>query len=141
LRTLQLQNNNLGTDSFTLIAEEVLGKLPALQRLELQWNEVEEDDEAAETLKEAMIARGGKLVMNDEEDEEEKDADEDEEAAEEPEPEQVSTTQAAVPAPAPASTTSHTEAGAKHELEPSPTMLDKAADALADLMGKVSLGN
>jgi Ran GTPase-activating protein 1 len=141
LRTLQLQNNNLGADSFTLIADEVLGKLPALQRLELQWNEVEDDDEAAETLKEAMIARGGKLVMNDEEDEEEKDADKDEEAAEEPEPEQVSTTQATVPAPAPASTTSHTEAGAKHELEPAPTMLDKAADALADLMGKVSLGN
>lgn len=139
LHTLQLQNNNLGTESFALIAEEVLGKLPALKRLELQWNEVEEDDEAAEALKDAMTARGGKLIMNDEEDEEEEKRDEDDETAEEPEPEKVSTTQATAPVPAPpsASVTGST----KEEPKPEPSVLDKAADALADLMGKVSLGS
>jgi Ran GTPase-activating protein 1 len=122
LHTLQLQNNNLGTESFTLLAETVLPKAPALKRLEMQWNEVEEDDEAAEALKDAMAARGGKLVINDEEEEEEAEKAEDEE----PEPEKVSTTQ--------------TKDGTKEEHK-APTALDQAADALADLMGKVSLGN
>jgi Ran GTPase-activating protein 1 len=138
LHTLQLQNNNLGAESFTLISEEVIAKLPALKRLELQWNEVEEEDETVETLKDAMMARGGKLVMNDEEDEDEKD--EDEETAEEPEPEKV-TTQAAAPAPAPAAGTAKAPAPSTGHGKEDASLADKAANALANLMEKVSLGN
>jgi len=121
LHTIQLQNDNLDAESFKLLTESVVPKLPALRRLELQMNEVEEDDEVAEDLKDAVVARGGKLLMEDE-DEEEK---EDQDKAEEPEPEKTFTTAGQTLA---------------HKTGPGPAQVDKAADALADLLGKVSLG-
>ncbi|KAF9778712.1 hypothetical protein BJ322DRAFT_1014467 [Thelephora terrestris] len=71
LQTLQLQNNNMETDSFALLAEGI-SKLPSLKRLELQWNEVDDDeDENLQTLVQSLKQRGGKAFLNDEEEEEE----------------------------------------------------------------------
>jgi len=71
LQTLQLQNNNMETESFALLAEGI-SKLPSLGTLELQWNEVDdEEDENLQTLVESLKQRGGKVLLNDEEEEEE----------------------------------------------------------------------
>lgn len=80
LHTLQLQNNNLGTAAFELLAQNVGDKMVNLVRLELQWNEVDDDDEHLENLSIALKARGGKLFATDEDEEEE----EEEEKAAEP---------------------------------------------------------
>ncbi|XP_006462538.1 hypothetical protein AGABI2DRAFT_223923 [Agaricus bisporus var. bisporus H97] len=85
LHTLQLQNNNLGTTTFELLAKNVGDKMVNLLRLELQWNEVEDDDEHLENLSIALKARGGKLIVTDEDEEE---AEEEAKEVEE-EPEQV----------------------------------------------------
>lgn len=85
LHTLQLQNNNLGTTTFELLAKNVGDKMVNLVRLELQWNEVEDDDEHLENLSIALKARGGKLIVTDEDEEE---AEEEAKEVEE-EPEQV----------------------------------------------------
>jgi Ran GTPase-activating protein 1 len=116
LHTLQLQNNNLDAQTAALLAETVSARLPALTRLELQWNEIEEDDEALETLADTLKARGGKLIISDEDEEEEAAVVTDAEAEEEAEPE----------AP-------------EAEKPEDRSVTDKAADALADLLGKVSL--
>ncbi|TFY54523.1 hypothetical protein EVJ58_g8811 [Rhodofomes roseus] len=71
LELLQLQNNNLDTQSFVLLAEALEVHLPVLKQMEMQWNEVEEDDEGVEALQGLMKKRGGKLVLDDEEEEEE----------------------------------------------------------------------
>lgn len=110
LHTLQLQNNNLETATFELLAKNVGDKLISLSRLELQWNEVEDDDEHLENLGIALKARGGKLYVNDEEEEEEE---EEEEKAEEEEPQE--------------------------DLKKVPTAVDKATDDLADLLAKVTV--
>jgi Ran GTPase-activating protein 1 len=86
---LYTQNNNLDVAVFKTLGDDVVGKLPALRRLEVQWNEVEEDEEADEALRDALVARGGKLFLTDEDEEEagepEKPEEEDEETKEEPE--------------------------------------------------------
>jgi Ran GTPase-activating protein 1 len=69
LQTLQLQNNNMEAESFALLAEGI-SKLPNLNSLELQWNEVD-DDENVETLVLSLKQRGGKVVLDDDEEEEE----------------------------------------------------------------------
>jgi Ran GTPase-activating protein 1 len=81
LHTLQLQNNNLEGDSFAVLAKAVYEHLKDLRLLELQWNETDEDDdENLSLLAEAMTARGGKVLISDEdEDEDEEDDKEDEE--------------------------------------------------------------
>ncbi|PCH39884.1 RNI-like protein [Wolfiporia cocos MD-104 SS10] len=79
LEVLQLQNNNLDTQSFALLAEGLEVHLPLLKMLEMQWNEIEEDDEGIATLLGLLKKRGGKLVLDDEEEEEEEEeAEEDE---------------------------------------------------------------
>ena len=122
LETLQLQNDNLEAAEFALLAG-VVGKFPALKRVEAQWNEVDEDDESVAALLAALRKQGGKLIINDDEEEEEEEAEEeDKEEAEE----------AAVPA---AKT-------APDAIAPAPTektTTDKAADALADMLEKVSI--
>ena len=70
LHTLQLQNNNMETESFALLADGI-SKLPNLRTLEVQWNEVEDEDEHLETLAQSLKQRGGKVLINDEEEEEE----------------------------------------------------------------------
>lgn len=71
LQTLQLQNNNMETESFALLAEGI-PKLPTLRTLELQWNEVDNDeDENLETLVQSLKQRGGKVFLNDDDEEEE----------------------------------------------------------------------
>lgn len=110
LHTLQLQNNNLETTTFELLAKKVGNNLPNLVRLELQWNDAEEDDEHLENLGIALKARGGKLYVTDEDEEEEEEAKKEEE---EEEPEE--------------------------DVRKVPTAVDKATDDLADLLAKVTV--
>lgn len=71
LQTLQLQNNNMEAESFALLAEGI-SKLLNMKTLELQWNEVDDDeDENLETLVQTLKQRGGKVFLNDDEEEEE----------------------------------------------------------------------
>jgi Ran GTPase-activating protein 1 len=72
LHTLQLQNNNLETSSFAVLASAIAQGLSSLMRLELQWNDVEEDgDEHLEDIGLALKQRGGILYVDDEDEEEE----------------------------------------------------------------------
>jgi Ran GTPase-activating protein 1 len=129
LHKLLLQNNNLDVAAFKKLGEDVVGKLPALRRLEVQWNEVEEDEEAVEALWDAVVARGGKLFLTDEDEEEagesEKAEEEDGVTKEEPELEKGSTTEA--------------DADAKTNVKTGVPVVDKTADDLADLLSKVSI--
>ncbi|KAJ6621776.1 hypothetical protein B0H10DRAFT_2432075 [Mycena sp. CBHHK59/15] len=81
LHTLQLQNNNLETETFLALANGV-HKMPALMLLELQWNDAEEDDINLKTLAQSLKRRGGKVLATDDDEEEEVEEveDEDEEA-------------------------------------------------------------
>jgi len=70
LRLLHLQNNNLDSASFDLLAQNIGDNLKNLALLELQWNDLSEDDESLETLDLALKARGGKLYVTDDDEEE-----------------------------------------------------------------------
>lgn len=73
LQSLQLQNNNLESSSFAILAQGV-SRLLKLKTLELQWNEVDDqDDEGLQTIIATLKQRGGKLYLDDE-DEDEDDA-------------------------------------------------------------------
>lgn len=134
LETLQLQNNNLTGDSIRLLADSVGEKLTGLKFLEVQWNEVEEDEEGVQTLADNLRARGGKFVITDEDEEEEEPSIiEEAEAEEAAEPVEVE-------GKAPPPGLEPKEEKAKEETKEK-GMLDKATDALADLMSKVSIGN
>lgn len=110
LELLLLQNNNLEAQSFALLAEGIEVHLPVLTRLEIQWNEVEEEDEGIQALTGALQQRGGKLMLDDEDEEEEEQEEEEEE-------EEAKTDE-------------------KAEKEPE---ADSAADDLADLLNKVQI--
>ena len=114
LHTLQLQNNNLETKTFALLAENISTHLLSVKSLELQWNEQEEEDADLETIGQSLKLRGGKLFVSDE-DEEDEEEDED----------------VIKGAPAPVERTPVDEK----------SDVDKEADALADLLGKVTLGS
>jgi len=76
LQTLQLQNNNMEIGSFAILAKGI-PKLPSLKTLELQWNEVDdEEDENVQTLVQSLKQKGGKVLLNDEDEEEEEDEEE-----------------------------------------------------------------
>jgi Ran GTPase-activating protein 1 len=80
LHTLQLQNNNLEGDSFAVLAKAISEHLKDLRLLELQWNEtVDDDDESLALLDESMKARGGKVLISDEDEDEDEDKEDDEE--------------------------------------------------------------
>lgn len=134
LETLQLQNNNLTGDSIRLLADSVGEKLTALKFLEVQWNEVEEDEEGVQTLADNLKARGGKFILTDEDEEdEEPEIIEEAEAEEAAEPVEVEGKE-------PPAGLEPKEEKVKEETKEK-GMLDKATDALADLMSKVSIGN
>ncbi|KAI0081640.1 RNI-like protein [Panus rudis PR-1116 ss-1] len=150
LHHLQLQNNNLDAQSFALLAEGIPEFLPLLKRLEVQWNDFESEDESIQALLGILQRRGGKLIIDDE-DEEEEEEEEEEEAAEEEEEQQ----EEAAPAPAaatpaaPASTTATTTTAAPIEAAPPAETAKETvktesakdpADALADLLDKVTIG-
>jgi Ran GTPase-activating protein 1 len=102
LHTLLLQNNNLDVAAFKKLEEDVVGKLPVLRTLEVQWNEVDEEAEAVEALRDALVAIGVKLFLTGEDEQEagepEKAEEEKDETKEELEPEKGSTTEAAAKA-------------------------------------------
>jgi Ran GTPase-activating protein 1 len=79
LHTLQLQNNNFETETFLTLANGV-STMASLMLLELQWNDIELDDENIKALALGLKRRGGKLLASDDDEEEEE-----EEAANEPE--------------------------------------------------------
>ncbi|EJF63240.1 RNI-like protein [Dichomitus squalens] len=120
LENLQLQNDNLEAAEFALLAG-VVSKLPALKRLEAQWNEVEEDDESVAALAAALRKQGGRLILNDEEDEEE------EEVKEAEEEEEAPASVAAAPATVEVDT------------EKEKSAVDQAADDITRLLEKVSI--
>lgn len=125
LETLQLQNNNMETASFALLAKGVLAHLPALKSLELQWNDIEEDDEGIETLTSVLKKRGGKVIINDDDEEEEEEEEEKEaeaDAEEEAVEEEAEPVAAAEPAAAAA-----------------PAAKKDAVDDLANLMNKATI--
>ena len=70
LQTLQLQNDNLGNDTVSVLAHAIGTHLKEVTRIEFQENDAEEDDEGIETLRENLTARGGKFLFSDDEDEE-----------------------------------------------------------------------
>ncbi|KII91093.1 hypothetical protein PLICRDRAFT_137774 [Plicaturopsis crispa FD-325 SS-3] len=118
LHTLQLQNNNLEAQTFALLSSAAALHLRSVMKLELQWNEAEEDDESLETLAATLKQRGGKLFVSDEdEDDEEEDRREAEEDAADAEETNKS------PAVGPATS--------KPEANP--------GDVLAELMSKVDI--
>ncbi len=83
LHTLQLQNNNLEAASFGVLAGAISQGLSSVIALELQWNDVEEDDENLENISLALKQRGGKLYTLDEDEEEELEVEERKEKVEE----------------------------------------------------------
>ena len=120
LKTLQLQNNNFKSDTFGLLAGSISTTLKNIMRLELQWNEVDEDDEHVETLRDSLKQRGGKLIATDDDEEE----DEEEKAEEEGEEEEEIKHSAPIVA----------EAIREEEKEPTKTN----DDATDDLISKLS---
>ncbi|KAI0693219.1 hypothetical protein BC835DRAFT_1276344 [Cytidiella melzeri] len=127
LHTLLLQNNNFESETFSLLARNIDSSLATLTRLELQWNDVEEYDEALAVLARVLKARGGKLLTQDEDEEEEEEEEEKEEEAEEEEEEKAQKTE---------------NVGTQtQEAESAKSIMEKANDALADLMSKVSIGS
>lgn len=117
LSALHLANNNLDTQSFALFAEGIREKLPALKTFDIFWNEFDEDDETIVSLTGTLKARGGKLIITDPEEEEEEEKEEEEEEEEK---------KGVAPAPA---------------AETKKDTLERATDALAELLGKVSIGS
>lgn len=127
LQTLLLQNNNFESETFSLLAQNVDSAFGALKRLELQWNEVEEDDAALALLSRVLKSRGGKLVTEDEDEDEDEDEEDEKEEEIDVEEEVEEAKEKEVK---------------KEEDEPSAkSILEKANDALADLMSKVTIGS
>jgi Ran GTPase-activating protein 1 len=118
LRTLELQNNNLEAKTFALLANAIWTHLVHLKTLALQWNEVDDDEESLENIRDALKARGGKLFVSDEEEEEEKEEGEKEEEEDKGEKEDV-----------------------RREEKPKkvPATDDKETDDLADLLSKATI--
>jgi Ran GTPase-activating protein 1 len=115
LHTLQLQNNNLEAASFGVLARAISQGLSSVMALELQWNDVEEDDENLENISLALKQRGGKLYTLDEDEEEEVKEEERKEEVEEIE-EQI-----------------------KEIHAPEGQKVKDLTDELADLLGKVEI--
>ena len=123
LHTLQLQNNNLETRTFAVLAGAVSKGIQNLKTLELQWNDVEEEDENLENISLSLKQRGGKLFISDEdeaEEEEEEEEEEKEEGGEEAEKEAK-------------------EEAAKVDETPIEQKQPDSADALAELFSKVTI--
>jgi Ran GTPase-activating protein 1 len=111
LHTLALQNNNLETQTFSLLAQGISTGLASLMLLELQWNDAEDDDENLETLALSLKQRGGKLFVSD-----------DDEVEEEEEEEEDTN-----------------EALEEKVRGKEPIIIDNSADALADLLSNVNI--
>ena len=135
LHTLQLQNNNLETRTFEVLAGAISKGLESLKTLELQWNDVEEDDEHLENISSSLKRRGGKLFVSDE-DEEEEEEEENEEEKEEEEEEKDGEKE---------EKEKKVEGGGEKEeaskIDETPIGQNQpdSADALADLFSKVSI--
>lgn len=126
LHTLQLQNNNLETRTFAVLAGAISKGLQSLKILELQWNDVEEDDENLDNISLSLKRRGGKLFASDEEEEEEEEEKEEEKEEKEKEAEG-------------GEKEAEEEQASKVEKTPIRQNQPDSADALADLFSKVAI--
>ncbi|KAL4064154.1 hypothetical protein V8B97DRAFT_1328940 [Scleroderma yunnanense] len=69
---LQLQNNNLDTNSVEVLANSISTHLAGLKRLDMQANDAdEEEDEGYDMIRKALNKRGGRLILTEEDEEEE----------------------------------------------------------------------
>ncbi|KAF8133697.1 hypothetical protein EV363DRAFT_1214161 [Boletus edulis] len=129
LVTLVLQNNNLNASTFKFFADS-LTPLPKLKRLELQWNDVDEDSEGyIDTIRQVMKKRNGKLFAYEEEEEEEEE--EVEEEVEKEEEEEKEKEQEAK---------EREEGGAKEQVPPKEARkLDEDVSTLTDILSKVTI--
>ncbi|TFK27650.1 RNI-like protein [Coprinopsis marcescibilis] len=125
LKKLLIQNNNLDTQTFEVLAGAISTTLKELVRVELQWNEAEEDDEHLENIKLSLKQRGGRLIATDEDEEEE-------EAEKGEEPEETVEEEAKKVAPVVAE-------ALKAEAKEPKQVEDDAADALADALSQVKI--
>jgi Ran GTPase-activating protein 1 len=124
LLTLELQNNNLEAKTFALLADAISTHLGQLMTLALQWNEVDDDDESLENIRDTLKARGGKLFVSDEEEEEE----EEEEGGEGEEKQEKERRE------------EKENAGKEEKPRKGPTTdVDKETDDLADLLSKATI--
>lgn len=124
VHTLMLQNNNFETETFSIFARNIDSAFMALRLLEIQWNEIEDDDEGIALLRRVLKSRGGRLVVEDEEDDE--DEDEEQEAEQKDEDTRAEEQER----------TKKDE----EEQEPQKSVADEASDAIADLLAQVSIG-
>ena len=123
LHSLHLQNNNLETRTFEVLAGAVSKGIQKLMTLALQWNDIEEDDENLENISLTLKKRGGKLFISDEDEEEEEEEEKEQEKEEEKEEGGEKEAEAIK--------VDETPIGQKQP--------DTSADALADLFSKVAI--
>ena len=124
LVTLVLQNNNFNASTFKFFANSLIS-LPKLKRLDLHWNDVDEDSEdAIDAIREIMEQRSGKLIAYKQGEEEEEESEEGEEEEEEEEEEGVEGV-----------------VGDTEEQVPSeePRKLEGDVNTLTDIMSKVTI--
>jgi len=129
LHTLQIQNNNLETRTFEVLSGAVSKGIKNLKTLELQWNDIEEDDEHLENISLTLKQRGGKLFASDEDEEEEEAEKEEEEEEKEEEEEEKEEEESEKEA----------EEAIKVDEAPIGQKEPDSADALADLFSKVAI--
>ncbi|KAH0831977.1 hypothetical protein J3R83DRAFT_12876 [Lanmaoa asiatica] len=122
LVTLVLQNNNLNASTFKFFVNS-LTSLPKLRRLELQWNDVDEDSEDdIDAIRQIMKQRSGKLFAYEEEEEGEEGEEGEEEEEEEEEEKEEKVEQA------------EEQVTSEEALR-----LEGAVSTLADIMSKVTI--
>ncbi|KAH6912571.1 ran GTPase activating protein 1 [Coprinopsis sp. MPI-PUGE-AT-0042] len=120
LKSLIIQNNNLETQTFEALADAISTSLKNLMRLEVQWNDHDEDDEHVERLYDSLKQRGGRLIATEEDEEEDE-----KEGAEEEDDEEKGEAPVV--------------AAALDEKAKEPEKQDNSADDLADALSKVKI--
>jgi Ran GTPase-activating protein 1 len=85
LGALDLQNNNLESQTLALLSDAISTHLRNVKTLALQWNEFDEEEDALEDLRGVLKARGGKLFVTEDDEEQEEQTDEETEGREETE--------------------------------------------------------
>lgn len=122
LETLKLQYGELDKRSLDILARAIHDHLPGLTTLELNGNMVDAEDECIENVREALKFHGHEDALDElddmeepgEEDDEEKDDEDDED--------------------------DKTELNEEEVAQKPNAVVDKATDALAELMGRVAIG-
>ncbi|KZS95847.1 Ran GTPase activator [Sistotremastrum niveocremeum HHB9708] len=126
LETLKLQYGELDHRSLDLLASAIHDHLPNLTTLELNGNRADPEDECITNIKDALTTHGHEDALDELDDMEEWDGEEVEEGEDEDEAEEDEKDE---------------DEEKEEPVVVKATATDKAADDLADLLGKVSLNN